>query len=275
MAKATKDKIIVKGIEVRYNQINQNDYMSLTDIAQFKNPVSPKDVVKNWLRSKETIAFLGLWETLNNPDFKGVEFDSFRSEAGYNAFTLSPEQWIEKTGAIGITTSRGRYSQGTFAHKDIAFEFASWVSVEFKLYFIYEYQRLKEAEQKLLGWSAKRELAKINYHIHTDAVKQNLVPKELTSKQAAMIYADEADVLNVALFGMTAKEWRTKNPDLKGNIRDYASINEPICLSNMENINAVLINDGITQKDRLFRLNKIAIQQMTILAEVQGRKLLK
>jgi hypothetical protein len=275
MPKTAKDKIIVKGIEVRYSRINQNDYMSLTDIAQFKNPVSPKDVVKNWLRSKETIAFLGLWETLNNPDFKGVEFDSFRREAGYNAFTLSPEQWIEKTGAIGITTSRGRYSQGTFAHKDIAFEFASWVSVEFKLYFIYEYQRLKETEQKLLGWSAKRELAKINYHIHTDAVKQNLVPKELTSKQAAVIYADEADVLNVALFGMTAKEWRTKNPGLKGNVRDYASINELICLSNMENINAVLINDGIPQNDRLLRLNKIAIQQMTILAEVQGRKLLK
>ncbi|MCL1993990.1 MAG: KilA-N domain-containing protein [Spirochaetes bacterium] len=275
MAKETKDKIIVKGIEVRYSRINQNDYMSLTDIAQYKNPNAPKDVVKNWLRSKETIAFLGLWESLNNPDFKGVEFDSFRNEAGYNAFTLSPEQWIEKTGAIGITTSRGRYSQGTFAHKDIAFEFATWVSVEFKLYFIYEYQRLKEAEQKLLGWSAKRELAKINYHIHTDAVKQNLVPKELTPKQAAIIYADEADVLNVALFGMTAKEWRTKNPKQKGNIRDYAEINELICLSNMENINAVLIHDGIPQHERLLRLNKIAIQQMTILAEVQGRKLLK
>ena len=275
MAKKAKDKIIVKGIEVRYSRINQNDYMSLTDIAQYKNPNAPKDVVKNWLRSKETIAFLGLWETLNNPDFKGVEFDSFRNEAGYNAFTLSPEQWIEKTGAIGITTSRGRYSQGTFAHRDIAFEFASWVSVEFKLYFIYEYQRLKEAEQKLLGWSAKRELAKINYHIHTDAVKHNLVPKELTPKQASIIYADEADVLNIALFGITAKQWRDKNPDLKGNIRDYASINELICLSNMENINAVMINDNIPQSERLLRLNKIAIQQMTILVDVQGRKLLK
>jgi len=275
MAKEAKDKIIVKGIEVRYSRINQNDYMSLTDIAQFKNPNAPKDVVKNWLRSKETIAFLGLWETLNNPNFKGVEFDSIKKEAGYNAFTLSPEQWIEKTGAIGITTSRGRYSQGTFAHKDIAFEFASWVSVEFKLYFIYEYQRLKEAEQKLLGWSAKRELAKINYHIHTDAVKQNLVPKELTPKQASIIYADEADVLNIALFGMTAKQWRTKNPNLKGNVRDYASINELICLSNMENTNAVMINDNIPQNERLLRLNKIAIQQMTILVDVQGRKLLK
>jgi len=275
MAKKAKDKIIVKGIEVRYSRINQNDYMSLTDIAQYKNPNAPKDVVKNWLRSKETIAFLGLWETLNNPDFKGVEFDSFRNEAGYNAFTLSPEQWIEKTGAIGITTSRGRYSQGTFAHRDIAFEFASWVSVEFKLYFIYEYQRLKEAEQKLLGWSAKRELAKINYHIHTDAVKHNLVPKELTPKQASIIYADEADVLNIALFGITAKQWRDKNPGFKGNIRDYASINELICLSNMENINAVMINDSIPQNERLLRLNKIAIQQMTILVDVQGRKLLK
>ena len=268
-------KIFVKGIEVRYNWVNQSDYISLADIAQFKNPNSPKDVVKNWLRNKETIAFLGLWETLNNPDFKEVEFDSFKNEAGYNAFTLSPEQWIEKTGAIGIATSRGRYSQGTFAHTDIAFEFASWVSVEFKLYFIYEYQRLKDAEQKLLGWSAKRELAKINYHIHTDAIKQNLIPKELTSKQASVIYADEADVLNIALFGKTAKEWRNKNPDEKGNIRDYASINELICLSNMENINAVLINDGISQNERLLRLNKIAIQQMTILSEIQGRKLLK
>ena len=191
-----------------------------------------------------------------------------------NAFVLSPQKWAETTGAKGLISKSGR-NGGTFAHKDIAFKFASWISTEFELYFIREFQRLKDAEQKQIGWSAKRELAKINYHIHTDAIKQNLVPKELTTKQAAIIYADEADVLNVALFGMTAKEWRTKNPDLKGNIRDYASINELICLSNMENINAVMINDSIPQKERLLRLNKIAIQQMTVLVEVHGRKLLK
>ncbi len=205
---------------------------------------------------------------------KPLEFEGFRKQAGLNSFVLSPQKWIETTGAKGIISRAGR-NGGTFAHKDIAFKFASWISTEFELYFIREFQRLKEAEQQQIGWSAKRELAKINYHIHTDAVKQNLVPKELTSNQAAVIYADEADVLNVALFGMTAKEWRTKNPELKGNIRDYASINELICLSNMENINAVLINDKIPQKDRLLRLNKIAIQQMTILVDVQGRKLLK
>jgi len=194
--------------------------------------------------------------------------------AGSNNFVLSVKQWIERTGAVGITAKAGRYG-GTYAHKDIAFYFGMWISPRFQLLLVKEFQRLKDAEQKLLGWSAKWELAKINYHIHTDAIKQNLIPKELTPKQASVIYADEADVLNIALFGKTAKEWRNKNPDEKGNIRDYASINEFICLSNMENINAVLINDGIPQKERLLRLNRIAIQQMTILAEVQGRKLLK
>jgi hypothetical protein len=194
--------------------------------------------------------------------------------AGSNNFVLSVKQWIERTGAIGITAKAGRYG-GTYAHKDIAFHFGMWISPRFQLLLVKEFQRLKDAEQKLLGWSAKRELAKINYHIHTDAIKQNLIPKELTPKQASVIYADEADVLNIALFGKTAKEWRNKNPDEKGNIRDYASINELICLSNMENINAILINDGIPQNERLLRLNKIAIQQMTILAEIQGRKLIK
>ena len=194
--------------------------------------------------------------------------------AGSNNFVLSVKQWIERTGAVGITAKAGRYG-GTYAHKDIAFYFGMWISPRFQLLLVKEFQRLKDAEQKLLGWSAKWELAKINYHIHTDAIKQNLIPKELTPKQASVIYADEADVLNIALFGKTAKEWRNKNPDEKGNIRDYASINELICLSNMENINAVLINDGIPQNERLLRLNKIAIQQMTILSEVQGRKLLK
>ena len=191
-----------------------------------------------------------------------------------NDFTISPQKWNERTAAIGLISKSGRYG-GTFAHKDIAFKFASWVSIEFELYFIKEFQRLKEEEQKQIGWSAKRELAKINYHIHTDAIKNNLVPMELTQKQTSIIYANEADVLNVALFGITAKEWRETNPDLKGNIRDYASVNELICLSNMENINAVLINEGINQQDRLIKLNKIAIQQMSVLQEVENRKLLK
>jgi hypothetical protein len=215
-----------------------------------------------------------LWEKLNNSNFKGIEFDPLVNEAGTNAFTMSPSRWIELTGATGLITKNGSKG-GTFAHKDIAFEFASWVSSEFKLYLLKEFQRLKEQEQQLLGWSAKRELSKINYHIHTDAIKQNLIPKELTLQQISMVYASEADVLNVALFGITAKQWRDENPDLKGNIRNYASINELICLSNMENINAVLINESISQKERLMKLNKIAIQQIKILQDVQNRKLLK
>ena len=259
------EKLTVKGIDVRYSRINQNDYISLTDIAQFKNPNAPKDVVKNWLRNKETIAFLGLWETLNNPDFKGVEFDSFKNEAGYNAFTLSPEQWVEKTGAIDITTSRGRYSQGTFAHRDIAFEFASWVSVEFKLYFIYEYQRLKENEQKALEWTAKRELAKVNYRIHTDAIKENLIVPELTQKQITFVYASEADMLNVALFGKTASEWRTKNPGKKGNMRDYANVEQLLVLANLESYNAILLEQGLPQSERIVLLNKTARKQLETL----------
>ncbi len=266
-------KITVENTTIAIIQINETDYISLTDIAKFKSD-EPNAVIGNWMRNRNTIEYLGLWETLYNLKFKPLEFEGFRRQAGLNAFVLSPQKWIEATNALGIISKSGR-NGGTYAHKDIAFKFASWISIEFELYFIREFQRLKEAEQKLLGWSAKRELAKINYHIHTDAVKQNLVPKQLSPKQAVVIYADEADVLNVALFGMTAKEWRGKNPDVKGNIRDYASINELICLSNMENINAVLINDNIPQKERLLRLNKIAIQQMTILAEVGGRKLLQ
>jgi hypothetical protein len=265
--------ITVKDTAITVIRIQEADYASLTDIAKFKSDESAA-VIGNWIRNRNTIEYLGLWETLYNPAFKPLEFEGFRRQAGLNAFVLSPQKWTETTNAIGIISKPGR-SGGTFAHKDIAFKFASWISTEFELYFIREFQRLKDAEQRRLGWSAKRELAKINYHIHTDAVRQNLVPKELTAKQASAIYADEADVLNIALFGMTAKEWREKNPGEKGNIRDYASINELICLSNMENINAVLINDGIPQKERLLRLNKIAIQQMTILVEVGGRKLLK
>ncbi|MDR3653850.1 MAG: KilA-N domain-containing protein [Paludibacter sp.] len=267
-------KINVKDTTVTVIQVNNVDYICITDIARIKNPLEPKDVVKNWLRSKNTLLFLGLWEKLNNPDFKGVEFDSFMMEAGTNAFTMSPSRWIEQTNAVGLISKSGN-NGGTFAHKDIAFEFSSWVSTEFKLYLLKEFQRLKEQEQLQLGWSAKRELAKINYRIHTDAIQQNLVPNELTPIQISNIYANEADVLNVALFGLTAKQWREANPKLNGNIRDYATINELICLSNMENINSVLIEERIPQNKRLKKLNQTAIQQMRILNESENRKLLK
>ena len=267
-------QIKVKEVSIKTVRINGSDYLSITDIAKQKNAVEPKDVVKNWLRLKNTLEYIGLWEQLNNPLFKGVEFDPLLRAAGSNAFTMSPSRWVELTGAIGIFTKKGA-GGGTYAQKDIAFKFASWVSVEFELYLVKEFQRLKEEEQKQLGWSAKRELAKINYHIHTDAIKHNLIPLKLSSQQTSIIYASEADVLNIALFGITAKQWHNQNPNLKGNMRDYATINELICLSNMENINAVLINDGITQKDRLIRLNKIAIQQMQILENIETKKWLK
>ena len=218
--------------------------------------------------------YLGIWEKLNNPNFKGVEFDPLLAEAGSNAFTMSPTRWVETTNAIGIITKNGA-GGGTYAQRDIAFKFASWVSVEFELYLIKEFQRLKEEEQKQLGWSAKRELSKINYRIHTDAIQQNLIPTEITSFQASIIYANEADVLNVALFGMTAKQWRDAHPEMKGNIRDYASINELICLSNMENLNAVFIDQGMPQSERLVKLNQIAIQQMKVLENEENRNLLK
>ena len=232
------------------------------------------DIIKNWLRNRYTLEFLGTWEQINNPDFKVVEFDHFKKQAGLASFVLSVSEWIEKTNAIGIIVKKGKYG-GTYAHKDIAFEFGSAISVAFKLYLISEFQRLKEEEQKQLGWNAKRELAKINYRIHTDAIKTNLIPPMLTSQQITFVYASEADVLNVALFGMTDKEWRDKNSNLKGNIRDYASINELICLSNMENINSLLINDKIPQSERLIKLNKIAIQQMKVLSEIEDKKYLK
>ncbi|WP_288940733.1 KilA-N domain-containing protein [uncultured Alistipes sp.] len=266
-------KINVKQTDVTIIKIDDVDYISLTDIAKHKSD-EPSAVIANWLRNRNTIEYLGIWETLYNPDFNSLEFEGIKSEAGLNAFTLSPMKWITATHAIGIVSKGGRYG-GAYAHKDIAFKFASWISVEFELYFIKEFQRLKEEEQKQLGWSAKRELAKINYHIHTDAIKQNLIPAELTPAQTSIVYATEADVLNMALYGITAKQWRDANPDLKGNMRDYSSINELICLSNMENINAVLINEGLEQRDRLMRLNRIAIQQMKVLAEVENRTLLK
>lgn len=266
-------KINVKQTDVTILKINEDDYISLTDIAKFKSD-DPTAVIANWMRNRNTIEYLGIWETLYNSDFKPLEFEGFRTEAGLNAFTMSPQKWIEATHAKGMISKSGRYG-GTFAHKDIAFKFAAWISIEFELYFIKEFQRLKEEEQTQLGWSAKRELSKINYHIHTDAVKQNLIPVELTPQQISYVYANEADVLNMALFGITAKQWRDANPDLKGNIRDYATINELICLSNMENLNAVFINENMPQSERLVKLNQIAIQQMNILQEVEKRKLLK
>ena len=267
-------KIVVKDREIKTLKVGDIDYICITDIAKQKNPLEPKDVVKNWLRSKNTLEYLGLWEMLNNPNFKGVEFDPLLKEAGSNAFTMSPSRWIETTNAIGLITKNGSKG-GTFAQRDIAFKFAAWVSVEFELYLVKEFQRLKQQEQAKIGWSAKRELAKINYRIHTDAIKQNLIPPAISEKQKSFIYADEADMLNVAMFGMTAKEWRERNPDLKGNIRDYATINQLICLSNMENLNAVFINDGLPQSERLVKLNQIAIAQMQVLENTHDRKLLK
>jgi hypothetical protein len=221
------------------------------------------------MRGKDTIEFLGLWEQLHNPDFKPIEFDRFRKEAGYNAFTLSPQKWIENTNAIGIVSKSGRYG-GTFAHSDIAFEFASWISAEFKLYIIKDYKRLKndESSKLSLGWNLNREISKLNYRIHTDAIKENLIPPELTPYQISITYASEADVLNVALFGITAKQWRDKNPDKSGNIRDYASLNQLLVLANMESYNAILIEQGKPQPERLQLLNKLAIRQLEKIEEI-------
>ena len=270
----SKDEIIVNDRVIKTMRMNGVDYISITDIAKLKNATDPNGVIANWMRNRNTVEFLGLWETLYNPKFNPFEFEGFRKLAGLNAFTLSPSRWIEATRAIGLHSHAGRYG-GTFAQPDIAFEFATWISVEFRLYLVKEFQRLKAEEQKQLGWTAKRELSKINYRIHTDAIQHNLIPQEVTPAQAGLIYAEEADVLNVALFGMTAKQWREANPDLKGNIRDYATINELICLSNMESINSVLINDGIPQGERLIKLNQIAIQQMIVLQGDNHRRLLK
>ena len=265
-------KIYVDNTEITVVEIEEKDYISLTDMV--KNIDNGLVLIEKWLRNKNTIEFIGIWEGMYNTDFNADEYHNIMSEAGLNRFAMSVKQWTNRTNSKGIVAKAGRYG-GTYAHKDIAFEFASWVSPQFKLYLLKEFQRLKEEEQKQLGWSAKRELAKINYRIHTDAIKQNLIPEELTKQQISLVYANEADVLNVALFGKTAKQWREANLDKKGNIRDYASINELICLSNMENINAVLINDGISQSDRLVKLNKIAIQQMMILEEQTSGKLIK
>ena len=268
-------KINVKDNEITIIAVEDRDYISLTDMANAKESESrAADIIKNWLRGRYTLEFLGTWEQINNPKFKVVEFDHFKIQAGLPSFVLSVSEWIEKTNAIGIIVKKGKYG-GTFAHKDIAFEFGSAISVTFKLYLINEFQRLKEEEQKQLGWTAKRELAKLNYHIHTDAIKRNLIPEELSPVKTSIIYANEADVLNVALFGIMAKQWRDSNPDLDGNIRDFATINELICLSNLENLNAVFINEKLSQKERLIKLNKIAIQQMKILQDSSKRILLK
>ena len=264
-------EIILSNTKINIIQIKDQDYICITDMLKVKDG---DFFITDWLRNRNTLEFLGIWEKLNNPTFNCAEFDIIKSQAGLNSYRLSAKEWMQKTNAIGIVAKAGRYG-GTYAHKDIAFEFAMWISPEFKVYIIKEFQRLKNEEQRLLGWTAKRELSKINYRIHTDAIKQNLIPTEVTPAQASIIYAEEADVLNVAMFGMTAKMWREQHSELKGNIRDYASINELICLSNMENLNAVFIDQGIPQGERLIKLNRIAIQQMRVLEDDGNRKLLK
>ena len=276
MSSLVKDTIHAKGIDIGiYTTDFQNEYISLTDIAKYKSD-EPNDVIKNWLRNRDTMEFLGLWESLHNPDFKPVEFDGFRQQAGLNAFTMSPSKWIGAVNAIGIVVKAGRYG-GTYAHSDIAFEFASWISAEFKLYIIRDYKRLKydENSRLSLGWNLNREISKINYRIHTDAIKENLIPPELTAAQISMTYASEADMLNVALFGQTAKQWRTENPDKAGNIRDEASINQLLVLSNMESYNAILIEQGKSQSERLIILHDLAVKQLQTLSAIGIKNLPK
>jgi len=269
-------KIIVQNKEITLLNKDIGEYISLTDIAKYRNEDEPFSVINNWMRSRSTIEFIGLWEKFNNPDFKPIEFDRFKNEAGNNYFVLSPQKWIASTNAIGIISKSGRYG-GTFAHTDIAFEFASWISSEFKLYLITEFKRLKQDENNRLHleWNLQRTISKINYRIHTDAIKDNLIPKEITKQQTNLVYANEADLLNVALFGITAKEWRESNVEKDGNIRDYASLEQLVVLSNMESINALLIQQGILQSERLIQLNKSAIAQMKSLVESGAMKKLK
>ncbi len=257
-------KIITKGIQIYILKKDQGDFISLTDIARLKNKNAPADVVKNWMRTHSTIEFLGLWEKINNPNFKLVEFDGFKNEAGSNSFVLSPQKWIASTAATGIVSKSGRYGGGTFAHNDIAFEFASWISAEFKLFLIKEFQRLKaeENERLTLGWDVKRQLTKVNYRIHTDSIKENLIPQSVTNNQAKIIYASEADILNMALFGKTAQDWRDENKGKEGNIRDYSDVTQLVVLANLEGVNAELIRQGLPQSERLIKLNEIAISQM-------------
>jgi len=257
-------KINVTGISVGVFDKNNEDYISLTDIARYRDSERSDYILQNWLRNRSTIEFIGLWETFNNSDFNSIEFDGIKNMAGSNSFSLTPKRWIETTNAIGIVSKTGRYG-GTFAHKDIAFEFATWLSAEFKFFLIKEFQRLKNEEQKQLGWDIRRNLTKINYRIHTDAIKENLIPSSLTKKQISFIYATEADVLNVALFGKTARQWRDENPKEKGNIRDFANVSQLVCLVNLENLNAHFINENIAQPERLEKLNTVAIEQMKLL----------
>ena len=264
-------KITVQNTEITLVRINDEDYLCLTDMLKAKDG---DFFITDWLRNRNTLEYIGIWEKVYNPNFNYGEFAIIKSQSGLNSFKISVKEFVAKTNAISLQAKAGRYG-GTYAHKDIAFEFAMWISPEFKIYIVKEFQRLKEIEQAKIGWSAKRELAKINYRIHTDAITQNLIPPEISDKQKSFIYADEADILNVAMFGLTAKEWRDANPNLKGNIRDYATINQLICLSNLENLNAVFINDGLPQSQRLEKLNKIAIEQMKILENIEKRKLLK
>lgn len=271
-----KKELIVKNLNINFFSQKKEDYISLTDIAKFKNKEATGLVISHWLSTRYTVEFMGLWEQLHNPDFNVTEFSNIKNNSGSNGYVLSGKQWIEKTNAIGIISKPGRYG-GTFAHKDIAFEFASWISAEFKLYLIKEFQRLKleENERKQLGWDAKRFLVKANYKVHTDAVKENLIPKNISKKQSGKIYANEADVLNVALFGKTAKQWRDKNPKLKGNMRDYANVIQLVCLAGLESLNAEFIRRDISQSERLIKLNEIAIIQMKSLTNNGDIKKLK
>jgi len=272
MSKSTKSIIEVQGVAITVLSQSNEDYISLTDIARYRNAREPFAIINNWMRSRSTIEFLGLWEILSNPSFKPLEFERFKTEAGSNYFVLSPQRWIEATNALGVTSKSGRYG-GTYAHKDIAFEFASWISVEFKLYLIKEFQRLKDDENRRLSlsWNLNRTLSKLNYRIHTDAIRDHLIPPEITLAQAAITYANEADILNIALFGLTAKQWRDANPKLDGNMRDHATVEQLLVLANIEGMNAELIRMSLLQGDRLKRLNQIAIRQMQTLTAVPVR----
>ncbi len=270
----TNAKVVAMGIQVAVLKKNEGDYISLTDIARFKDSERSDYIVQNWMRNRSAVEFLGLWEKIHNPNFNSIEFDGVKNESGANSFSLTPKRWIEATNAIGIITKSGRYDSGTFAHRDIAFEFASWVSAEFKLYLIKEFQRLKEEENKRLslGWDAKRMLTKINYRIHTDAISQHLIPDKISKAQSDIIFASEADLLNRALFGITAKEWREQNPHLEGNLRDYSDVTQLVCLANLENLNAEFIRQKINSSERLLKLNESAISQMKSLLKNNSLK---
>lgn len=276
MARAVKDTIHAQGIDISiYTNDFQNEYISLTDIAKYRNEDDPRFVIQNWMRNRNTIEFLGVWEELHNPDFNRVQFDTVKNEAGLNRFVMTPKKWIEQMNAIGITSKAGRYNSGTYAHSDIAMAFASWISPEFQLYIMKDYRRLKSDENSRLSlnWNLNREIARLNYRIHTDAIKENLIPDELTPAQIAFTYASEADLLNTALFGMTAKQWRDANPDKKGNIRDYATINQLLVLANAESYNSVLINEGKSQSERLVMLRAAIVNQLKAIEQININEL--